>query len=300
MRSPRKYLLVLTGLTLSTVVASLAAQGPGQYPVAGPGQVPPLVSPTPSGAPSRPTTMAITAPQADVYSGPAANFFVTSRLNGGERVVVLGESTRQPGWYEILPPRGSYSLIDARYVKTVPGIDGIGIVDTGDPKGTVPVCPASNVVNVQPNVEIARAVRGTQVVLLDRPRQLKNATWYPIAPLANERRYIRAEDVRGGAYASNGYGGNPYGGNPYAPTGYVNSGYPNPSIPAVAPVVGFVALAQQGDQAVQAGNNTRAYQLYTEARWARRRTRSGSSTCEARSPASRRRIRVAHRRFRPV
>jgi hypothetical protein len=269
MRSPRKYLLVLTGLTLSAVVASLSAQGPGPYPVSGPGQVPPLATPTPPTS-IAPTTMTITAPQADVFCGPAVNYYVTSRLNGGERVVVLGESTREPGWLAILPPRGSSSLIDARYVKTVPGVDGIGIVDTSDPKGSVRVCPASNVFNIDPNVESGRAVRGTQVVLLDRQRQLSNATWYPIAPLANEVRFIRAEDVRGGAYASNGYGGNPYqnsyGGNPYAPatpTGYVNSAYPAAAAPAAA--AGFVAIAQQGDQALQAGNSTRAYQLYTEA-----------------------------------
>ena len=77
--------------------------------------------------------MTITAAQADVFSGPAANYYVTSRLRTGERIVVLGESRRQPGWYEILPPVGSFSWIDARYVKTVPGIDKIGIVDTGDP-----------------------------------------------------------------------------------------------------------------------------------------------------------------------
>jgi hypothetical protein len=260
MRSPRKYLLVLTGLTLSAVVASLAAQGPL------PGQVPPLAPPTPS-AVIAPTTMTITAPQADVYCGPAVNYYVTSRLNGGERIVVLGDS-KQPGWLAILPPRGSFSWIDARYVKTVPGVDGIGIVDTSDPKGSVPVSPASSVYNVDPNVESARALRGTQVVILDRPKQGNNISWYPIAPLATEVRFIRAEDVRGGAYASNGYGANPYqnsyGGNPYVPgtpTGYVNSGYPA----APAPVVGFVALAQQGDKAVTAGDNTRAYQLYTEA-----------------------------------
>jgi hypothetical protein len=41
----------------------------------------------------------------------------------------------------------------------------------------------------------------------------------------------------------------------------------NPLPPAVAAAasLGFVALAQQGDQAYSAGNSTRAYQLYTQA-----------------------------------
>jgi hypothetical protein len=208
--------------------------------------------------------MTITAPQAEVYSGLAANYYVTSRLRAGERIVVLGESKRQPGWLEILPPVGSFSWIDARYVKTVPGLDKIGIVDTGDPKGTVPVCPGSHVVNAERNVEIARVARGTQLVLGDNQPTAGNGTsWYPIAPVATEVRYIQADAVRGGTYASNGYGSNPY-----APTGYVNAGYSqNPAFPAgpAAAATGFVALSQQGDQAFSAGNNARAYQLYTEA-----------------------------------
>ena len=263
MRSPRKYLLVLTGLTLSAVVASLAAQGPLPGQGAYPGQVPPLVPPTRSAA-IQPTTMTITAPQADVYSGPDANFYVTSRLRTGERIVVLGESKRNAGWLEILPPVGSFSWIDARYVKTVPGIDKIGIVDTGDPKGTASIRSGSTVPGVDPNVEIARAAQGTQVVLGDRqPTPVNGTNWYPIAPLATEVRYISADAVRGGAYASNGYGGNPY-----QQTGYTNSGYPQnpyPGAAAAAASIGFVALAQQGDQAYSDGNNGRAYQLYTEA-----------------------------------
>jgi hypothetical protein len=275
MRFTRTFLpsIVLSGVALSALVASLAAQGlppiPGQGPVSG--QVPPLVPPVPS-ATIQPTQMTITAQQADVYCGPGTNYYATIRLNGGERIVVLGESKRQPGWLEILPPRGSFSWIDARYVKTVPGIDKIGVVDTGDPKTTVPVCPGSNVVGAQRNVESARVSHGTQVVLLNNQPTPDNGTnWYPIAPAVSEVRYIPADAVRGGVYASNGYGQNPYGqntygGNPYQPTGYQNSGYqgqPNPA--AAAGAYPFIALAQQGDQAYSAGNMTRAYQLYSEA-----------------------------------
>jgi hypothetical protein len=95
----------------------------------------------------------------------------------------------------------------------------------------------------------------------NRPTPGNGTSWFPIAPTATEVRYIPADAVRGGTYASNGYGGNPY-----TPTGYVNSSYPqNPTLPAAAASTGFVALSQQGDQAFSAGNNARAYQLYTEA-----------------------------------
>ena len=66
------------------------------------GQVPPLPSTSPYPA-------TILVPQADVYSGPATTFYPTTRLRSNDRVIVLGDSKRAPGWVEILPPPGSFS-----------------------------------------------------------------------------------------------------------------------------------------------------------------------------------------------
>src|SRR5262245_40190878 len=110
----------------------LAAAGPAVF-----GQSPPGA---PAAAPSPyPAAHLIMSPQADVFSGPSTSYYPTSRLRHGDKVVVLGESKKQPGWLEILPPAGSFSWIDGRHVKLVPGVDKIGIVDAGDPKGTVAV-----------------------------------------------------------------------------------------------------------------------------------------------------------------
>lgn len=239
---------------------SLAAAAHGLW-----GQAPMQPSPYPAQA-------TIAGNQADVYSGPAASFDPTTRLRYGDRVVVLGESKKQPGWYEIVPPPGSFSWIEAKYVKTVPGIERIGIVDTGDSKGAAPIMPGSALVNKEPNVEITRVGTGTQLLLLDRPTTSGTRTWYPIAPVATEVRFVSAEALRGSTYAGTNNPSNNYNNYhvPTVPTSYNNSG----TIPAgnwqptagpVTPTNNFVQLAQQGDQAMVAGNLDRARLLYVEA-----------------------------------
>ena len=60
------------------------------------------------------------------------------------------------GWLVIAPPAGSFSWIEAKYVKTVAGMDRIGIVDTGDPRTAAPILPGSSVVNKEPSGVIAK------------------------------------------------------------------------------------------------------------------------------------------------
>ncbi|MEI7683519.1 MAG: SH3 domain-containing protein [Planctomycetota bacterium] len=253
----RSFRALLTFVGLAGVVHALWGQAPMQP-----------VSPYPAA-----TT--VSAAQADVYSGPGATFYPTTRLRQGERVVVLGESKKAPGWYEIVPPPTSFSWIDAKYVKTVPGVEKIGIVDTGDSKGTAPIMPGSALVNKEPNVEITRVATGTQLLLLDRPTTSGTNTWYPIAPVATEVRFLQADALRsggGGGYA--GYNNNTYNNNgfqvPTVPTGFNNSGTMpvggwQPTAGPVAPTNNFVQLSQQGDQALAAGNMDRARLLYVEA-----------------------------------
>lgn len=48
-----------------------------------------------------------------VRSGPHLNYYPVTKLNRGDPLTVVGE---QYGWYEILPPEGTYSLVDKTYV----------------------------------------------------------------------------------------------------------------------------------------------------------------------------------------
>ncbi len=226
-------------------------------------------APPPLQAPSPYPAAAVLSNQTDVYSGPGATFYPTNRLRAGDRIVILGESKKQPGWLEIVPPQGSYSWIDAKYVKTVPGVEKIGVVDTGDPKITAPILPG-NLVNKEPNVEITRVATGTQLFLIDRATSAGGATYYPIVPVATEVRFVPLDAVRGGGV----YAGNTGYGAPTLPTG----GWQSSAGPATTPTGGwqqntpaavqpttFVQYAQQGDQMLAAGNPERARLLYLEA-----------------------------------
>lgn len=66
----------------------------------------------------------------DVYvrSGPGTNYYHCSKLNEGDKVVVVGSKF---SWSRIVPPEGSFSWISKQYVSVDPANPGIGIV-TGD------------------------------------------------------------------------------------------------------------------------------------------------------------------------
>ncbi|MBN2563274.1 MAG: hypothetical protein JXQ75_20330 [Phycisphaerae bacterium] len=53
-----------------------------------------------------------------VRSGPGANYYATTKLNAGDRVLVLAEKF---GWYQIVPPPKSFSYIDMSMVERQAG-----------------------------------------------------------------------------------------------------------------------------------------------------------------------------------
>jgi len=55
----------------------------------------------------------VTGDRVNVRSGSDRNYYPVTRLNAGDKVVVVGE---EYGWLEILPPEGTYSLIEKTYV----------------------------------------------------------------------------------------------------------------------------------------------------------------------------------------
>ena len=55
-----------------------------------------------------------------VRSGAGTSHYPTTKLNAGDRVLVLDEKF---GWYRIVPPAKSFSYIDRALVERVPGTD---------------------------------------------------------------------------------------------------------------------------------------------------------------------------------
>jgi SH3-like domain-containing protein len=78
--------------------------------------------------PSFPYVAQIIADDVYIRSGPGTNYYHCSKLNKGEKVVVVGSKF---SWSRIVPPEGSFSWISKQYVSIDPANPGIGVV-TGD------------------------------------------------------------------------------------------------------------------------------------------------------------------------
>jgi hypothetical protein len=132
--------------------------------------------------------MTITIPEVEVRSGPSFEFYATSKLKAGDRVEVVGKADKNPGWLAIKPPDGSLSWINSKFVQV--GEKSHGVVVTAEGVD-VPVKPASNVSNQEPNVEIVKVGRGTHVVIAGEAKYNgPNGAWLPIEPTLHEVRYI--------------------------------------------------------------------------------------------------------------
>jgi len=75
-----------------------------------------FAEPNPGGA--FPWEGEVSASNVFVRSGAGSNWYPTSKLNSGDRVLVLGEKF---GWYQIAPPQGSFSYVDMSVVDRRPG-----------------------------------------------------------------------------------------------------------------------------------------------------------------------------------
>ncbi|MBI3411523.1 MAG: hypothetical protein HY040_24610 [Planctomycetes bacterium] len=201
-----------------------------------------IAVPSMAAAQSFPAEMTITATEIEVRCGPTKEYYATSKLRYGERVLVLRESKDQPGWLAIRPPHGSFSWINAHFVKQAAGDAHTGYVET-EGSVAVPVRPGSSLTNRAPDVESVKVQPGTLVTILDRPVTSDGVIWLPIAPPPTEVRFIPADAVRPQQFANN------------------NQNFNGPQAANVA----GNPLIVQADQAFQAGNIDKAKQLYKEA-----------------------------------
>jgi hypothetical protein len=185
----RRWLMAVVGL--GTMVAGAAAQIPAVPP-------PPTAMSAPGAlkAPaSLPAEMIIIAqPGVEVRSGPTTQYYPTSKLRFGDKVLVLRESEAQKDWYAIRPPAGSFSWINGKYLRVAPHDPRIAVVDVQG-GGTAPVLPGSSVVDKEPNHESTRIASGSLVTIVDRPNEVAGEKWYAIAPPPSEARFIPKDAV---------------------------------------------------------------------------------------------------------
>jgi hypothetical protein len=145
-----------------------------------------------AGAEPAPYQATIKVPEAEVRSGHGSDskLYATNRLRFGERVEVtkdLGD-----GWLEIMPPRRSFSWINARMVEPVSG--NVYVVK-GERGERVPVLYGSELREAKPTVEATRVPVGSQVVRIGKRQTADDGVWLPIEPPPTERRYVLAVAV---------------------------------------------------------------------------------------------------------
>jgi uncharacterized protein YgiM (DUF1202 family) len=85
----------------------------------------PILAQTPAPAnPSKPPAAQGEITRNDVYvrSGASTNHYTICKLHAGDRITIVGE---QGEWLEIVPPRGTFSVISGEYVDTVDDLNGV-------------------------------------------------------------------------------------------------------------------------------------------------------------------------------
>jgi uncharacterized protein YgiM (DUF1202 family) len=115
---------------------------------------------------SFPFTGLVTGNNVNVRSGPDTNWYAVAKLMQDNRVQVIGEDS---GWYQIVPPQGTFSLVSQDYV------------DKSGNKGTITgdkvAIRAGSSLSDQDNAIQLLAGKGTEVTIVGQ-----QGTWYKIVP----------------------------------------------------------------------------------------------------------------------
>ncbi len=117
-----------------------------------------------------------------VRSGPGVNYYPTTKLNVGDRVVVLGEKF---GWYQVVPPPKSFSYVDKSMVER----------QAGSKTGVV----SQDRVYIRAGSDLSRRKTSTQLVLTRGAKVeiLGEAEgFYRISPPRGAKLYVTKEYVQ--------------------------------------------------------------------------------------------------------
>ncbi|MBX3394035.1 MAG: SH3 domain-containing protein [Phycisphaerae bacterium] len=117
-----------------------------------------------------------------VRSGPGTNFYATTKVNTGDRLLVLGV---RDGWYEIAPPRGSFSYVDTA------DVDREGMSNRGTVKKERIFARAGSELAASKSTNQIALTRGTRVEIIGEVDG-----FFKIYPPAGAKLYISTDFVR--------------------------------------------------------------------------------------------------------
>jgi len=130
-----------------------------------------------------------------VHSGPGAQHYATDELQPGEEVEVWRR--RADGWLAIRPPKSSFSLIEGRGLRRLPGTDLAEVIGENIVSWVGSTTSDGGRCGWQIRLHAGEKV----VVLGEERRSLHNGSppkpVYRIAPPAGEFRWIHERDLRG-------------------------------------------------------------------------------------------------------
>jgi hypothetical protein len=148
------------------------------------------------GIPETTYTAEVVQSEAAARCGPSDRFYPTNQLRPGDRVQVLGsDPTKQ--YLRIVPPKGSFSWVETRFVKRLsPNLPNYVIAEPGS---DAPVYTGSEFPEQSkrhPHHESCKLKWGTQVRAVGAPHTDESGTWLPIEPPPAEVRYVLAASVK--------------------------------------------------------------------------------------------------------
>lgn len=136
-----------------------------------------------------PYQAAIISPKVEVYSGPGSRFYATGTLTKDAKVTVHRHDPG--GWYMITPPKGSFSLVRADYIKKETA--NLGLVT----QNHVIVRVASSL-NKHREVEQRRLMKGDRVRIIGEDKfddRGRVHTMYRIDPPRGEFRWVKGDHL---------------------------------------------------------------------------------------------------------
>ncbi len=131
-------------------------------------------------------SLPINVPEAFLYAGPGSNFYTTGKLTQNTQVEIF--LRRPDGWCAVRPPEGSFSWINANFVRREN--DQLGIITQHETDKEVPIRVGTDSV-VKSSVIQVGLKNGKRVRILGETKLPGGAAWYKIVPPAGEFRWIQ-------------------------------------------------------------------------------------------------------------
>lgn len=122
---------------------------------------------------------------AAVYAGPGINYYKTSVLTRGDTVEVFLRNSE--GWCAIRPPEGSFSWVNAKFVRK--NADNVGSIVSDSPDKEVPIRVGGPSIMKSSVIQVGMS-NGKLVKILGEMALPGGTNWYKISPPPGEFRWI--------------------------------------------------------------------------------------------------------------